>query len=56
MEINMPIKDVKTVFMQSRYSSILLILEERLFECPDEFLGVMPKQEDLNIMNMNSER
>ena len=27
-----------------------------VFECPGDFLDFMPKQEDLNIMNMSSER
>ena len=51
----MPIKDVKMVFMQSKcslYSSLLLILEERL----SLNVLVIPKQEDLNIMTMSSER
>ena len=27
-----------------------------VFECPGDFLDFMPKQEDLNFMNMSSER
>ena len=27
-----------------------------VFECPRDYLDNMPKQEDLNIMNMGSER
>ena len=49
----MPIKDVKMVKMQSKcslYSSLIL----SVFECPGDFLDFMPKQEDLNIMNMSS--
>ena len=58
----MPIKDVEMVhvFMQSKMFFVLIpIIDIRgtsVFECPGDFLYFMPKQEDLNIMHMSSER
>ena len=55
----MPIKNFKMVFMQSKcslYSSLLLILEERLSLNVLVIALIIPKQEDLNITNMSSER
>ena len=43
------------VFMQSK-CSLIDIRGTSVFEFPGDFLDFMPKQEDLNIMNMSSER
>ena len=49
----MPIKDVKMVHV---FIPITNIRGTSVFECPGDFLYFMPKQEDLNIMHMSSER
>ena len=53
----MPIKDVKIVFINAKqmlfvFIPIIDIRGTSVFD----FLDFMPKQEDLNIMNMSSER
>ena len=64
MEINMPIKDAKIVFMQDNFlciypKSTKYIIDIRgmsAFECPVDSIDLKPVQEDLNIMKMSCER